>query len=61
MSLYYYIKVKKMIKWQETHDPRCGPGEVYVHGFTDAYGRYVRPHCRKNKPTRVRKKKGDKK
>ena len=50
-----------MFKWEETHDPRCGPGEVYVHGFTDAYGRYVRPHCRKNKPTRERKKKGDKK
>ena len=41
------------------HDPRCGPGETYVHEFTDAYGRHVKGHCRRNKPTRVRKKKGE--
>ena len=45
--------------WQDTHDPRCGEGEVYVHAYTDRYGRFIPAHCRRNKPTRVRKKKGE--
>ena len=41
----------------EFHDPRCKEGESYVHPYVDAYGRRVKGHCRKNKPTRVRPKK----
>ena len=44
----------------EFHDPRCKEGESYVHPYVDAYGRRVKGHCRKNKPTRVRPKKVEK-
>ena len=37
---------KKEVQFQ---DPRCSDGEIWVHGYTDRYGKVVRAHCRKEK------------
>ena len=36
-------------KEAQFQDPRCSDGEIWVHGYTDRYGKVVRPHCRKEK------------
>ena len=30
-------------------DPRCPNGQIWVHGYTDRYGKVVKSHCRKEK------------
>ena len=31
------------------NDPRCPTGEIWVHGYTDRYGKVVKGHCRREK------------
>ncbi len=32
-----------------SNDPRCSDGELWVHGYTDRYGKVVKGHCRKER------------
>ena len=42
------MKVEKYVYSIPSY-PRCPDGEIWVTGYTDMYGRMVRPHCRKSK------------
>ena len=34
------------------NDPRCIDGEIWIHGYTDRYGKVVKGHCRRERRRR---------
>jgi len=54
-DLEYAEKLKNKSKEKyNISDPRCPEGYVWVHGYTDRYGKVIRSHCRKEKRGRKR-------